>query len=165
MAITAPAAALCGIDEALTALVAEWDGALVGVVRGAVSGSGAGAGAGAGAVSMDVRSMSDAGLVRVNDAIASARRTLATVHARIAAELAERSTTVGEENIAKTQGFASVERLIAHSTGDGFSAASRLVSVGRATAPRASFTGEVLPARYPHIAAALDAGTISIDAA
>ncbi|RXZ84956.1 DUF222 domain-containing protein, partial [Agromyces atrinae] len=28
-----------------------------------------------------------------------------------------------------------------------------------------SFTGEVLPARYPHIAAALDAGTISIDAA
>ncbi|RXZ85429.1 hypothetical protein ESP50_14540, partial [Agromyces atrinae] len=159
MAITAPAAALCGIDEALTALVAEWDGALVGVVRGAVSGSGSGA------ASMDVRSMSDAGLVRVNDAIASARRSLATVHARVAAELAERSTTVGEENIAKTQGFASVERLIAHSTGDGFSAASRLVSVGRATAPRASFTGEVLPARYPHIAAALDAGTISIDAA
>ncbi|MCI2957220.1 HNH endonuclease [Agromyces atrinae] len=167
MAITPPAAALCGIDEALTALVEEWDGALVGVVRDSLSGpsSSSSSSSALGAASTDVRSMSDAGLVRVNDAIASARRTLATVHARVAAELAERSTTVGEENIAKTQGFASVERLIAHSTGDGFSAASRLVSVGRATAPRASFTGEVLPARYPHIAAALDAGTISIDAA
>ncbi|MFD4421419.1 DUF222 domain-containing protein [Agromyces sp. NPDC058484] len=39
------------------------------------------------------------------------------------------------------------------------------MSIGEATSPRQSFTGEVLPARHPHLAAAFESGAVSIDAA
>lgn len=43
--------------------------------------------------------------------------------------------------------------------------ANRLCRVGEATAPSVSFLGELLPAAYPILAAALDAGAMPIDSA
>lgn len=55
--------------------------------------------------------------------------------------------------------------MIAQATGRRYSEAAKLVAVGEATAQRASFTGQSLPARHPHVAGALDAGTLCVDAA
>ena len=43
--------------------------------------------------------------------------------------------------------------------------AARLVRVATATSPSISITGETIAARYPHLAAALDDGTVGVDAA
>jgi hypothetical protein len=113
----------------------------------------------------DVRAMSDSGLVRTTESLAQLARRVEALQARCAAELAARSRGDEGADLAREHGFASPERLIAQATGRRFSDAARLVAVGEATAQRASFTGESLPARHPHLAAALGAGTLCVDAA
>lgn len=113
----------------------------------------------------DVRAMGDDGLVRATESLAQLARRIEALQARCAAELAARSRGDDGPDLARKHGFASPERLIAQATGRRYSDAARLVAVGEATAQRASFTGESLPARHPHLAAALEAGRVCIDAA
>lgn len=56
-------------------------------------------------------------------------------------------------------------RLLAAATGGSRADAARLVTVGVASAERRSFTGERLPSRHPHVAGAVAAGQVSVDAA
>ena len=79
--------------------------------------------------------------------------------------IAARSRTGGESDVAKRHGYATAEHLIVQATGGRYADAARLVSIGEATSARQSFTGEVLPARHPHLAAAFESGSVSIDAA
>ncbi len=116
-------------------------------------------------VGSDVRVMSDDGLVRATEALARLQRSVQVLQARCAAELAGRSRTGDESDVAKKHGYPTAERLIVQATGGRYSDAARLVSIGEATSPRQSFTGEVLPARHPYLAAAFESGTVSIDAA
>ena len=116
-------------------------------------------------VEADARAMSDAGLVRVTESLAVLARRVEMLQARCAAELAARSRGAEGADLARDHGFASPERLIAQATGRRYSEAAKLIAVGEATAQRASFTGESLPARHPHVADALDAGTLCVDAA
>ncbi|MUN08028.1 DUF222 domain-containing protein [Agromyces luteolus] len=119
-----------------------------------------------GAVQVDVERMGDAGLVQVVDALAQARREIDAVFARVAAEAAKRSgPEFGVDGLAKAQGFHNPVRLIAAATGGSRSEAHRLIAVGAATAERQAFSGERMPARHPHVAAAFAAATISIEAA
>lgn len=137
--------------EALQAdLAAAWSGALRGASADTES---------------DVRLMGDAGLVRVTEALARVQRRVQVLQARCAAELSARSRTGDETDVAKQHGFASAERLIVEATGGRYTDAARLVSIGEATAHRATFTGEVLPARHPHLAAAFEAGSVSLEVA
>ncbi|MCI2957553.1 HNH endonuclease [Agromyces atrinae] len=109
----------------------------------------------------DVMSMSAAGLLRVQRSLAHLSRQLDALQVRVAHGIAERSTG-DDDDLARSEGYSSATRLIAASLGTGFGAASRIVSVGVATAPRQSFTGERLPARHPILAAALADGRMTL---
>ena len=114
----------------------------------------------------DVAAMSDDGLVRVTEQLAALARRVETLQARCAAGVAERSRTADPgDDLSRRQGYSSPERLIAHATGSRYADAARLVAVGQATRARASFSGAPLPARRPHMAAALDRGLLCIAAA
>lgn len=123
-------------------------------------------GTGSETAQIDVERMSDPGLMRVADALAQVRRDVDAVLARVAAEVGTRSgPEFGDVGFAKAQGFHNPVRLIAASTGGSRAEAARLIAVGAATAERQTFTGERLPSRHPHVAAALQASTIGIEAA
>lgn len=130
------------IAEALAALDAAWDDAA------------------------DATTLSDARVKLVNERLADLRRRVDGLHARVAAELAARSRPeLGSEGLARKNGFRTPAKLIAEATGGHTADAARLIQVGQATAPRLSLSGEPLPAKHPHVAAALDAGHISVAAA
>ena len=114
----------------------------------------------------ELEQMSDDGLVRVGELLARVRRDTDAVLAGVAAEVSRRSgPEFGESCLSKAHGFHNAPRLLAASTGGTRHEAARLIAVGRATAYRQSFGGERLPARPPHVAAALRAGDIGLDAA
>ncbi|WP_157007371.1 HNH endonuclease signature motif containing protein [Agromyces laixinhei] len=144
------AAALTELQSACAVVDDNWAGAL----PGGSTGSGS-----------DVRVMSGDGLMRVTESLAELARRVQALQAKCAAELAARSRSGGDDDVAHRHGFSSPERLIATVTGGRYSDAAKLVAVGEATAARASFTGEQLPARHPHLAAGLEAGSLCVDAA
>jgi 5-methylcytosine-specific restriction protein A len=85
---------------------------------------------------------------------------------KMAGEAARRSPAeIGNDGLAKKQGFMNAARFVAAATGGALAEASRMVAVGKATAERPSLTGELLPPKHPHVAAALDAGTLSVEGA
>ena len=136
------------------ALHAEWAGALP---ASAVP---------SGDAQIEVEQMSDDALVRVSDLLARVRRDAEAVLARVATEVARRSgPEFGDSGLAKAHGFHNATRLVAASTGGSRHDAVRLIAVGRATAHRQALGGERLPARHPHVAAALREGDIALEAA
>ena len=143
-----------GLQAAAAAVGEAWAGALppFGVVEGDPT--------------VLVGQFSDAGLLAVVGAVGALTRRAEALGAVLAAEVAKRSPVGGREgNLARTEGFASPGRLIAASRGGQIGRAVELVKVGQGTASRRTLGGEVLPAAHPHVAAALHAGTISVDAA
>lgn len=105
-------------------------------------------------------------LVAVNQALGALKRHVDAVHAAVAAEIARQSRVeLGKDSLAKKQGFRSPVALIRATTGSSVGDAVKLVQVGEASAPRATMTGERLPAKHPHVAAALSAGTLSVSSA
>ncbi|GAA1058247.1 HNH endonuclease [Agromyces luteolus] len=114
----------------------------------------------------ELEQMSDPGLVRAADGLASLRRGVDALLARAAAEVARRSgPEFGELGLAKAQGFHNAGRLVAASTGASRGDAARLIAVGSATATRETFVGGRMPPRRPHVAGALDRSAISLEAA
>jgi 5-methylcytosine-specific restriction protein A len=113
-----------------------------------------------------MESMSDDGLVEMTDAVAQLARDAQALLARTAAEVARRSPVeLGREGLAKKRGFLNPTHLVAASTGGKASEAAKLIAVGTDTAPRRALSGVELPPTNPHVAAALAAGAISVDAA
>lgn len=153
MTANAAIPALTGVSAVLASVQTGWAGALLAGAAGSVD-----------AVT-DVRVMSDDGLVRVTEVLGELARRVQALQAPVAAELAARSRSGSGDDVARKHGYASAERLIASATGSRYREAVKLVAVGQATAPRAAFTGEVLPPRHPHLAAALAAGRVCVDAA
>jgi len=152
------------LHDDLASLAAVWDGALP-AFRPAATADESAAGAEAGAQA-DFEAMSVAGLMSTTDALGQLVRHANAFLARAAGEVARRSPVqAGRDGLAKQQGFANPTRLVASATGGSIMEASRLVSVGTATATRQSLTGQVLPPAHPHVGAALTAGLISVEAA
>ncbi|MCT9820558.1 HNH endonuclease [Microbacterium sp. W1N] len=105
-------------------------------------------------------------LIAVNQAFGALKRHVEAAFAPVAAEIARQSRVeLGKDSLAKKQGFRSPVALIQATTGSSVGDAVKLVQVGEATAPRLSLTGEKLPAKHPHVAAATRAGTLSVTAA
>ncbi|KQX08198.1 hypothetical protein ASC59_11085 [Leifsonia sp. Root1293] len=114
----------------------------------------------------EVELMSNAGLMGVTDAIARLRRDADALLVRVAAEVGRRSgPEFGTDGLAKQNGFHNPTRLVASATGGSTGEAARFILVGTATASRQDISGARRPARHPHVAAALEAGLISVDAA
>lgn len=108
-------------------------------------------------------SLSPAELVAVNQAFGALKRRVDAAFASVAAEISRQSRReLGKDSLAKKQGFATPAVLISTTAGTSVGEAVRMVQVGEATAPRVSLTGEPLPAKHPHIAAAIAAGRIGM---
>ena len=117
-------------------------------------------------IDADVLAMSDDGLVRVVESLGLVARRVGALQSSCAAAVAARSRRVdAESGLARKHGFATPERLICNANGLRYADAARLVAVGEATARRATFSGERLPATHPHLAVALHSGAISVDSA
>ncbi|WP_308800065.1 DUF222 domain-containing protein [Agromyces silvae] len=145
------------LQAGLGALAETWAGGLPALGADAV---------GADAVGDEFEALSGPGLVRVVEEVAGLRRSLDAVLARAADEVAKRSAPgFGADGLAKQHGYASPARLVAAATGGAPAEASRLLAVGEATRARASFTGELLPAKFAAVRRALDDGALSVDAA
>lgn len=114
----------------------------------------------------DTESMSDAALLAANSAVARASRALDAVHTRLAAEIARRSRAeLGKDGLARKAGHRTPAKLIAATTGGHPGDAARLIQVAEATQQRMLFSGERAPARCPHVAVAVAAGSLSVAAA
>src|SRR5690606_17414262 len=109
----------------------------------------------------DAAELCGSALIGANEALGALRRRLDAAQAQVAAEIARQSRPeLGPESLAKQQGFRNTSALIAASSGSSTGDASRLVKVGQATAPRSNLLGERLPAKRPHLQAALENGSI-----
>lgn len=105
-------------------------------------------------------------LVRLNAAVAEAKRVLDAAHAEVAARIARASRPeLGRAGLARAQGFRTPEAMISAATGANPGSSRKLVKVGEATRARMSLTGQAAPARFAHVARALAAGSLSMDAA
>jgi hypothetical protein len=83
-----------------------------------------------------------------------------------AADVAERSRKeLGTEGMAYTLGCAHPVHLLEHLTLVSSSEAARRIRLGEAIRPRRSLLGEVLPAEFPALAVAIEAGTVGLDSA
>lgn len=104
-------------------------------------------------------------LVAVNAALGVLRRRVDAALVPVAAEIARQSRReLGAEGLARIQGHASPAAMIGATTGTTPAEAHRLMQVGEATAPRATLTGEALPPKHPHVAAAVSAGVLGVHA-
>ncbi|MFC5928266.1 DUF222 domain-containing protein [Cryobacterium melibiosiphilum] len=114
----------------------------------------------------DLQAMSDAELLTVTDAIFAAKRQVEALAARAAGELADRFTRdSGAHGIAAKTGCRNARVLLTDVGQISMGEASRLCRVGSATRPRVSLLGERMPPEYPQVAAALDAGAVTVDSA
>ncbi|WP_168186225.1 HNH endonuclease signature motif containing protein [Agromyces badenianii] len=83
-----------------------------------------------------------------------------------AGEIGERSRVeLGSERLSSRKGCRSAAELVERVTQVSSAEARRRLALGAATRPRQGFTGEVLEPRFPHVAAALAAGDLGVDAA
>ena len=105
-------------------------------------------------------------LVALNDALAVTQRRLDGLRAQVAAAISRESRPeLGAESLAKRNGFRNATAFIAATAGTSMGEAGKLVSVGNATAPRRTLTGERMPAKHPHVAKATASGAIGTQAA
>ncbi|WJL94305.1 DUF222 domain-containing protein [Microbacterium sp. ET2] len=105
-------------------------------------------------------------LIEVTNAFGSLKRHVDAAYAGVAAEVARQSRAeLGRDSLAKRQGFGSPAVLISTTTGTSVGESVRMIQVGEATAPRIALSGEQLPARCPHVAAAVSAGRMGMTAA
>ncbi len=144
----------------------------------AVEGVGAGAGtdadvradvrAGTGTAPLlpDAAALSDEALLAALRSAEAAGRRIDAVRARLAAEAAERSRReLGRDGLARRRGCRTAVELLQRLTGISAVTANRRIRLGAATRAVASLTGEVGPAVFPHVASALAAGVLGVDAA
>jgi len=145
---------LDALQTHLTALVAEWEGALppFGVVDGGPA--------------TVLGQMSDRGLHAVVTAAAGLARRVDALTTAVYAEVARRSPReAGVEGFARRYGFASPARLAAAATGGHLGRVMAQMAVGEEVAERIAVSGEKLPPLRAHLAAAFHAGEVSVDAA
>ena len=84
----------------------------------------------------------------------------------VAAQLEQRSRkSLGEESLASRNNARDGVELVQHLTGVSHATARMRVGLGSALAPAVGLTGELLPGKYPGLAAAVEAGEVGIEAA
>lgn len=114
----------------------------------------------------DSNDLSRKQLISAMEAVGVARRRLDAVQVDIAAGLAKESRAdLGADSLAKEHGFRTPAKMLSTTLGVSTGDAIRLIKVGESTAARTDLLGARLPAKYPLVAAALEAGTLGAPAA
>ncbi len=105
-------------------------------------------------------------LMAVNEAFGVLKRRVDAAYLPVAHEIGRQSRPeLGRDGLTRKQGFRTPATLISATTGVSVGDAVRTVTVGDATAPRMTLTGQHRPAKRPHVAAALSEGRIGMPAA
>lgn len=114
----------------------------------------------------DVRCLDDDAVVRLAGEVEALGRRVDALRVALAGELAERSRREpGRDGLAAGLGCRSAVELVQRITGCSTATANRRIRVGKAIRCTTAITGEALPARFPHVAAAMDDGVLGCDAA
>lgn len=113
-----------------------------------------------------VSELSDSELQTELEAAFAERRRIDATIVRLSGEAAHRSRAeLGAEGLARRCGTSNASVLVASIGLIGMAEAGRFCRVGVATTPRRSLTGEPLPAPCSQLAAAVDDGSVSVEAA
>jgi hypothetical protein len=113
-----------------------------------------------------LESLNPAELMALNAAFGVLKRRTDAAYLPVAAEITRQSRPeLGKDSLAKKQGYRTPATLISATTGTSTGEAARIMAVGEATAPRMTLDGESRPAKHPHVADALTAGSLGMPAA
>ena len=113
-----------------------------------------------------VPGLTDAALLSSLEAAFAARRTADAAISRLAGEIVERSRTeLGVDGLARRSGHPNAAQLVAATGRVGRWDAARFCKVGVATASRISLAGEKLPPQFETLAASIDTGVVTVEAA
>jgi hypothetical protein len=108
-------------------------------------------------------SLTDAEVLVALDELGARRRALDAALVEAAGEIAARSDGMpAEESLARKGGQRSPAQLLQHRIGMRAREARQVCAVADATRERRSLTGAVIPPAFPHVAAALSRGRLSI---
>ena len=114
----------------------------------------------------DLSGLSDGAVVVALQQIEQLGRRADALRIRGAGEIAHRARReLGTASLARRYGAQSAAALIEKLTRVSSSEAARRVRLAADTATRTTLTGEALPARFDHVARALDAGDLGMDSA
>ena len=107
--------------------------------------------------------MSDPALCGVVESLSQVARVTESLLSGASGQVAQRSRPeLGQDGLAKKTAFSSPQGMIAAAMGRSVRDASKYVAVGEATATQSTFGGSRREPRYPAIAAALNAGHLSV---
>lgn len=112
------------------------------------------------------RGLSDEALLQTTGALERLGRWVSSRQVAVAAEVDDRSRReLGAEGLAAKKGCRSTSELLERMTLASSETIAKRLKVGRATRSRVSMLGERLPAAFPSVAAALEAGDLGFDGA
>lgn len=110
--------------------------------------------------------LSDGAALAWLDQVEQLGRRVDALRVQAAAEIGERSRReLGADSLARRHGVQSAGALIERVARVSSTEASRRIRLGSDTAARLSLGGQPMPARFDHVARALDEGAIGVDAA
>lgn len=113
-----------------------------------------------------LRGTSDDRLVRATGSIERLGRMVDALRVEAAGEIAQRSRpTLGAGSLAVTKGCRDATELLRRITLASTVTVRRRIRVGVETRAQEALSGEVFPARFPHLAAGLASGALGVDAA
>jgi len=113
-----------------------------------------------------LRDLDDETVLQVTTLTEEVGRKVDAIRVDAAAEVAERSRyELGADGLGSRYGYAKAVHFLEHLTRVSGSEAARRVKLGTSLRTGTSFTGAPLPAPHPHVAEAMRAGKIGVDAA
>lgn len=103
------------------------------------------------------------GLVPVGSNLGSMAHQLTAQLTLWAAQVARESgSELGAESLAKQHGYRNATHLVAATLGISTGEAQRLIQVGEATTPRMTLSGDLVPAKHPQVAGAMESGALGV---
>ncbi len=113
-----------------------------------------------------LRGMGDDNLLRATGSIERLGRAVDALRTETAGEIAHRSrTSLGSGSLAVQKGCRDAVELVRRVTLASTGTVRRRVTLGTETRAQEALSGDLFPARFPHIAAALTTGALGVDAA
>ncbi|MFC0681797.1 DUF222 domain-containing protein [Lysobacter korlensis] len=111
-----------------------------------------------------LQAMPERDVLRLVERIGSSRRLLDAVAARVAGELDRRDDVLDGDPFPTRMGERTLAEVVAREAGMPLATAQQWCAVGAGIAPRRSLLGEPLPGKHGRVAAAIDAGELTVEA-
>ncbi|TQL47761.1 uncharacterized protein DUF222 [Homoserinimonas aerilata] len=118
------------------------------------------------ALDVDFRAMADGDLLASAALVEEMGRRVDSLRVAVAGEIAHRSRSgLGTDSLAARRGCRTAAEMLRRVTLVAGATAARRIKLGTLLRPAMSLTGEVLPASFPQVAAAVEEGVLGMDSA